>query len=113
MHLASVQSTTVPRHVTDLTLARRFHNIESSDILREMEPKVSGDSYEQTLVQEVLAGGPGADRAALALFERREPASPSQAVNLVVPYGPVPPDTFACIRRAYDIYRHTSAASRD
>jgi hypothetical protein len=74
---------------------------------------ISRDSYEQTLVQEVLAGGPGADRAALTLFERREPANPSQAVNLIVPYGPVPRHTFACIRRAYDIYRHTSHAPRD
>jgi hypothetical protein len=73
----------------------------------------SHDTYEQRLVHEVLAGGPGADRAALALFERREPANSTQAVNLVVPYGPVPPDTFACIGRAYDIYRHTSAAPHD
>lgn len=71
------------------------------------------DSYEQRLVHEVRAGGPGADRAALTLFERREPASSTEAVNLIVPYGPVPPHMFGCIRRAYDIYRHTSGAPHD
>lgn len=58
-------------------------------------------------------GGPGADRAALTLFERCEPTNATQAVNLVVPSGPVPPATFKRIRRAYDIYRHTSDAPRD
>lgn len=78
-----------------------------------MEPTTSRDSYDQRLVQAVLDGGPEADRAALTLFERREPTTSTEAVNLIVPYGPVPPDTFGCIRRAYDIYRHTSHAPHD
>lgn len=78
-----------------------------------MPTQIAGDSYDQQLAQMVRDGGPGADRAALTLFERREPANATQAVNLIVPYGPLPPETFACIGRAYDVYRHTSDAPYD
>jgi hypothetical protein len=72
-----------------------------------MSSVLSGDGYDRRLAQAVLDGAPDAERAALTLFERREPRSRTQAIDLVVPFGPVPPETFDCIARAYDVYRHT------
>lgn len=78
-----------------------------------MQAESSPDSYEQRLVRTVLDGAPDAERAALTLFERREPRNPTQAVELIVPHGPVPPKTFALISRAYDNYRHTADTPHD
>lgn len=78
-----------------------------------MRVESGANSYEQRLVQAVRDGAPDAERAALTLFERREPRNPTQAVDLIVPDGSVPPQTFALILRAYDIYRHTADTPRD
>ena len=63
-------------------------------------------SYDQRLARTILDGDTGADQAALTLFERHSPSTLTQAVDLVVPYGPVPPKAFDRISHAYDIYRH-------
>lgn len=63
-------------------------------------------SYDQRLARAVLDGDTDADRAAQTLFERHGPNTLTQAVDLVAPYGPVPPKTFDRISHAYDIYRH-------
>lgn len=63
-------------------------------------------SYDQRLARTILDGSKDADQAAQMLFERHSPDTLTQAVNLVVPYGPVPPKAFDRISHAYDIYRH-------
>jgi len=63
-------------------------------------------SYDQRLARAVLDGDKGADQAAQTLFERHSPNTLTQAVDLVAPYGPVPPRIVDRIRYAYDIYRH-------
>lgn len=63
-------------------------------------------SYDQRLAHTILERDAGADQAAQTLFERHCPDSLTQAVELVVPYGPVPPETFDRVSRAYDIYCH-------
>lgn len=63
-------------------------------------------SYDQRLTQTVLDGDKDADQAAQTLFERHGPDTLTQAVDLIVPYGPVPPGAFDRISHAYDIYRH-------
>jgi hypothetical protein len=63
-------------------------------------------SYDQRLARIILDGDTDADQAAQTLFERHSPNTLTQAVDLVVPYDPVPPKTFARISHAYDIYRH-------
>ena len=63
-------------------------------------------SYDERLVRAVLDGEKDADQAAQMLFERCGPDTLRQAVDLVVPYGPVPTETLDRIRHAYDIYRH-------
>ena len=63
-------------------------------------------SYDQRLARAVLDGDKDADQAAQTLFERHSPDTLTQAVDLVAPYGPVPPKTFDLISHAYDIYRH-------
>jgi hypothetical protein len=78
-----------------------------------MQSEISIDTYDRRLAQAVLAGAPDADGAALTLFERHEPRNRTQAIELVVPYGPVPPETFDCVSRMYDVYRHTVDAPHD
>jgi hypothetical protein len=72
-----------------------------------MPSEISADTYDQRLAKAVLDGAPDADRAALMLFERHEPRNRTQAIDLVVPFGPVPPETFDRVSRVYDVYRHT------
>lgn len=71
-----------------------------------MPTESSVASYEHRLAKAVLAGGADAERSAVTLFELHGPRNRTQAINLVVPFGPVPSGTFDCISRAYDIYRH-------
>jgi hypothetical protein len=78
-----------------------------------MQSEITVDTYDQRLAQAVVDGAPDADRAALTLFERHDPRNRTQAINLVVPSGPVSPEMFDRISRAYDVYRHTTAAPRD
>lgn len=78
-----------------------------------MQPETSTDTYDRRLAQAVLDGAPDADSAALALFERRAPRNRTQAIDLVVPFGPVPPETFDRVSRMYDVYRHTADAPHD
>jgi hypothetical protein len=78
-----------------------------------MQTETSTDAYDRRLAQAVLEGAPDADSAALTLFERHSPRNRTQAIDLVVPSGPVPPETFDRISRMYDVYRHTADAPRD
>lgn len=71
-----------------------------------MKDATSTLSYDQRLARAVLDGDTDADQAAQTLFERRSPDTLRQAIDLVVPYGPVPPETLDRISRAYDIFRH-------
>jgi hypothetical protein len=71
-----------------------------------MRDATSTISYDQRLARAVLDGDTDAEQAAQTLFERRSPETLRQAVDLVVPYGPVPPKVFDRIGHAYDIYRH-------
>jgi hypothetical protein len=63
-------------------------------------------SYDQRLARAVLDGDEDADQAAQTLFERHGPDTLTEAVDLIVPYGPVPPGAFDRISQAYDIHRH-------
>lgn len=63
-------------------------------------------TYDQRLARTFLDGNRDADQAAQILFERHSPDTLTQAVDLIVPYGPVPPGAFDRITHAYDIYRH-------
>jgi hypothetical protein len=63
-------------------------------------------SYDQRLARAVLDGGQDDAQAAQTLCERHSPNTLAQAVDLVAPFGPVPPGIVDRISHAYDIYRH-------
>lgn len=65
-----------------------------------------GLTYDERLARAVRDGEGDATRAALTLFERREPESLVQAIELVAPDGPLAPQLFDRLTRAYDVYRH-------
>lgn len=62
--------------------------------------------YDARLARAVREGEDDHRRSAAILFERRQPKSLSEAVDLVVPYGHVPPEVFDRITVAYDVHRH-------
>lgn len=62
--------------------------------------------YDARLARSVREGETDHRRSAVTLFERRQPKSLSEAVDLVVPYGSVPPEIFDRIAVGYDVYRH-------
>ncbi len=70
-------------------------------------------TYDQRLARAVLDGGTGAAQSAQILFERHDPDSLTQAVDLIASDGPVAPDVMDRIRQAYDIFRHARTMPSD
>lgn len=62
--------------------------------------------YEQDLSRHVLDCEPDALEAAATLFDGRQPATLTEAVELVSPNGDITPEAFDCVTRAFDRYWH-------
>lgn len=74
---------------------------------------VAPASYEARLAQCVLAGAPGASRAAMTLMERCEPQTVDGAVALVAGQGGLTVDAFDRVADAWETYRHLKHLSWD
>jgi hypothetical protein len=63
-------------------------------------------NYERRLARRVLEGEQDADWAALALFDRYDPASPAEAASLVETQGKLSREASERVAQAFDAYWH-------
>lgn len=63
-------------------------------------------SYDERLAKRVADGEPRPRRAALELFERNDPRTLGEAIELVWPDGKAPAERLGPLARAWDLYRH-------
>jgi hypothetical protein len=62
--------------------------------------------YDKQLAQRVLDGDNGAVDAALALFERQDPTTLSEAARLIQLHGELSPEAFDGLAQAFDRHWH-------
>jgi hypothetical protein len=62
--------------------------------------------YDKQLAQRVLDGDNGAVDAALALFERQDPTTLSEAARLIQLHGDLSPEAFDGLAQAFDRHWH-------
>jgi hypothetical protein len=73
----------------------------------------ASERYDARLARCVLAGGPDAPTAAMALLEYGDPPTLTAAVALLADYGTVTEDAFSCVANAWETYRHVKYQSWD